>query len=210
MKLTQSKSKTMCLNAREILSKEKSSEVTLSRGIIILDTARQKYPKRNLAVVFDIDDTALLIDKKNMNNAKVMPTFRKLYECALALNYEVFFVTARPDNPSNRKWTVGQLKRYNFSRYKKLYMMPESYYRNHKNFSYYKYTKRKSIAKKYLIVLNVGDQWADIALLSNYRKNGQHTFIDVCNNTYSLDSWFFLLNTRKLDVSLYAIKLPSK
>lgn len=119
-----------------------------------------------MAIVFDIDDTAILT-----RNSKPLQTFQKFYNLAVQLKFNIFFITARVMKPENIKYTQQQLIKF-FPKYNRLYMMPvlEMYERS--NWSYYKYNCRKDIVNKgFNIVLNFGDVLHDLSLSPEFMRN---------------------------------------
>ena len=121
--------------------------------------------------VFDIDDT-LCTDK----NDPIKPVIDALYHCN-KLKIPVYLLTARPNDPYNRKLTVEWLDNNNIiakTNYKKLIMMPVIL-RNQldlsgdfkKITSTFKADERRKIGH---IIANFGDQPSD-EIISPYTKN---------------------------------------
>jgi acid phosphatase len=130
-----------------------------------------------LAVVFDIDETSLSnyeillsldfafvgsLLKPELEKAKdpaVMPTL-KLYEFAKKNGVAMFFITGRRE--TMRAATEENLKKVGYTEWVKLYMKPDDYAKD--SVIPYKSGSRKSIADEgYSIVVNIGDQWSDLA-----------------------------------------------
>lgn len=142
----------------------------------IEDNNRHKKPKK-LAVVFDIDETTLSNYEilKSINFAfksdllepeiekgqdpAINPTL-KLFNFAKDNDVAVFFVTGRRERL--RASTVKNLKDVGYTEYVKLYMKPNDYRRG--SVIPYKSETRESIEREgYTIVVNIGDQWSDLA-----------------------------------------------
>ena len=133
--------------------------------------------KNKLAIVFDIDETCLsnykslksldfgfqadslvpLLEKAD--DPAIEPTL-KLYKYAKQNGVTVFFITGRPEGL--RLITEANLKKAGFSEWEKLFLKPEKY--EQKSVIPYKSGARKSIEEEgYTIVVNIGDQWSDLA-----------------------------------------------
>lgn len=113
------------------------------------------------AIVLDIDGTVL----RNYDNnvAKCVVGFRYFVEACFRGGIHIFFVTARPDTPSNREWTVNQLKSCGFWQFvvpsRGLYMRDEG-----EDTGPFKLESRQDIRKRgYTILLSIGDQFLDLA-----------------------------------------------
>lgn len=133
-------------------------------------------PKK-LAIVFDIDETSLsnykslveldfgfdkdlLLPKiEEAEDSAIAPTLR-LYKIAREKGVSVFFITGRPERI--RVVTEANLKTVGFSEWTKLFLKPDNY--DQKSVIPYKSGVRKSIEDEgYEIVVNIGDQWSDLA-----------------------------------------------
>lgn len=133
----------------------------------------------NLAVVFDIDETSLSNWDEIQSLLLVMslgaevkvglsesdpplqPTL-DLYRLARQNGYQVFFITGRSDTPENRRITEENLRKAGYSNWKALYLKPVTY--NQPSVVPYKSGVRKKITESgFRIVLNVGDQYSDLA-----------------------------------------------
>jgi acid phosphatase len=142
-------------------------------------TQQKQHPQEKLAIVFDIDETALssydrmrtlnfggTLDEINRSiaeetNAPVIPATLALYKQALKEHVHVFFITGRYDTPLLRKNTVQNLRAAGFEQYDGLMMKPTDY--NQYSVSTYKTAMRKKITDQgYHIVLNIGDQMSDL------------------------------------------------
>lgn len=109
------------------------------------------------AIVLDIDDTALIgADDKQRTHGPVW----EFYQKAIELKVAVFFVTARSESyAGNRKSTEDQLKQCGYSVYERLLMAD----RYTTQFGGIKKKHRQTIADEhYRILVNAGDQWADL------------------------------------------------
>lgn len=141
--------------------------------------AQQQNSKEKLAIVLDIDETALsnydytmrklnfggtlgeidsLIDE---GKSTVIPGTLALYKQAQAEHVHVFFVTGRKDTSVLRKSTIQNLQAMGFDQYDGLMMKPVNYHAP--SVSTYKTAMRKKITDQgYHIVLNIGDQMSDL------------------------------------------------
>lgn len=107
-------------------------------------------------VVFDIDGTVLL--NQEGGATKCVVPFRRLLEACNANGIQVFYVTARTDTPSNRRYTVRQLEKCGVENMADLYMRPAN-----SSYTLYKYAARRHIEKDgHTILLAVGDQMPDV------------------------------------------------
>lgn len=126
-----------------------------------LETMRTEWPWSKLAVVFDIDDTAVPVHLQHS-----LPEFKKLYHLAKQNRYAVFFVTARPDIPGNYQRTLEQLCHEGFHDLDGLFVMPPDHLQMPNWSLYKKYIRDHEITGKgFHVVLNCGDAWADLFLL---------------------------------------------
>lgn len=137
---------------------------------------RLKQPKK-LAVVFDIDETALTNydDMRHLNfggtedNKEILeadahdpaiPYSRTLYTFAKSHGVSVFFITGRRERL--RKPTITNLTQDGYTQWAGLFMKPNTY--NKPSVVPYKVAMRKKIIKMgYDIVFNLGDQESDLA-----------------------------------------------
>jgi acid phosphatase len=132
---------------------------------------------RKLAVVFDIDETSLSnyeillsldfafvasLLKPELEKAKdpaVRPTL-KLYQFAIENGVAIFFITGRSE--TLRAVTEKNLKKVGYTEWMKLFMKPDDYDKD--SVIPYKSASRKSIEDGgYFIIVNIGDQWSDLA-----------------------------------------------
>lgn len=128
-----------------------------------LANARKTYPEAKLAIVLDIDDTVLKAD--GYKRQQVLAQMKHLFEMARKLKYDVFFITARPDEGTNFSFTKQQLQRTGFGDFKQLFLMPPKL-REKGQFSAFKYLVRHKIEQEgYRIVLNCGDSYHDLLVL---------------------------------------------
>jgi len=174
----------------EILAQMRTTSDALVWALAYLGAMRRLVPKP--AVVLDIDGTVL----KNYDNdvAKCVVGFRPFVQACSWAGIAVFIVTARPDAPYNRQWTVNQLKACGLWDYivpkDGLYMRQES-----EDTGPFKFNSREEIrGRGYTILLSVGDQFLDLA-----RKQPKG---DLDNHTV----WVGSLG----DNGSLAIKLPSE
>jgi predicted secreted acid phosphatase len=73
---------------------------------------------------------------------------------------EVFFVTGRYEDPSERNATEANLRREGYDTWSRLYLRPESTRMD--EVSTYKGYSRKDIEKTHKIIANLGDQYSDL------------------------------------------------
>ena len=108
------------------------------------------------AIVLDIDGTVLIND--NDGPARCVLHFQALVRACTRHSIDVFCVTARPDERSNRLYTERQLEKCGISPVAKVYMRPPS-----SEYAAYKFRARQNIVGNgYTILLTVGDQFADV------------------------------------------------
>lgn len=108
------------------------------------------------AVCFDIDGT-VLINMKN-GRTKCQNYMKLLVDACAQAGISIFYVTARPDEPENRKYTEKQLRSCGLDLHHTLYMMPAR-----AEYGNYKWHCRRNIESAgYTILLSVGDQFADL------------------------------------------------
>lgn len=142
----------------EILARMNTIPDALAWALAYLGAMRRLVPKP--AIVLDIDGTVL----KNYDNdvAKCVVGFRPFVQACAVAGIAVFIVTARPDMPTNREWTVQQLKSCDLWRFvvpNGLYMRKES-----EDTAQFKFNSREAVRKSgYTILLSVGDQFFDLA-----------------------------------------------
>ena len=118
------------------------------------DQQRRQSARRPLAIVLDIDETALLNKGKRVyRNVYVYAFYRHM----LRLNVAVFFVTAR--STKYRHHTENQLARLGYDRYEELFLMPPRL-RDPARFK--RNVRRMLIQRGYHIFANLGDQWTDM------------------------------------------------
>jgi acid phosphatase len=139
---------------------------------------QKQNSKEKLAVVFDIDETALsnydymqklhfggtydeinaLID---LGKSPAIPATLALYQQAEKAKLHVFFITGRIDTTETRKNTADNLHTAGFDKYDGLFLKPVNYHEP--SVSTYKTATRKKITDQgYHIVLNIGDQMSDL------------------------------------------------
>ena len=143
------------------------------------------------AVCFDIDGTVLI----NMEDGrtKCQNHMKLLVDACQRANIAVFYVTARPDEPDNRKYTEKQLSSCGLDKHQELYMMP-----SRAEYDHYKWKCRRNIESDgYTILLSIGDQFADVTK-NNVTKNKPH-LKDDCFYAGCIG-----------DNRTFAIKLPSE
>jgi len=110
----------------------------------------------NPCVVLDIDGTILLNVEGGVT--KCVVHFSALCQSCKLHNIAIFCITARPEDPENRAYTVRQLE--------KCKVDPVHLYMREPKVDYvaYKYKARKDITSQtYSILLCIGDQFADLS-----------------------------------------------
>jgi predicted secreted acid phosphatase len=156
----------------------KEIEQKLADAIPYLELQLQHPRANRLAIVFDIDETALsnFKDMERLSftrnvialtgavmqaNAEVIPSVLALYQYALAKKIAVFFISSRPNTPEFVDITVKNLKRVGYDNWTEIYLKPIN--REELSVQEFKTTTRRNISLLgYDIVLNVGDQEADL------------------------------------------------
>jgi predicted secreted acid phosphatase len=170
----------------------------------LMDMLRGVNPSTS-AVVFDIDETILINDKKidACYHARPNPGMMKIYRLCLRLQIAVYFVTARPLSDDNYDWTTKQLQCIGAGKYCELHMCPESYRASPAKVSEFKKKARARISRKSgrQIVLNAGDQWTDTLQMSSNKE--VNAFISKDNRSY----WLFQPLDREV---LWQLKLPDR
>lgn len=144
----------------------------------VIAQQKTQNSKEKLAVVFDIDETALsnYDDMQKLHfggtydeikasialgKLPAIPATLALYQQAKKANLYVFFITGRKDSAELRKNTADNLHAVGFDKYDGLFLKPVNY--NEPTVSTYKTDARKKITDQgYHIVLNIGDQMSDL------------------------------------------------
>lgn len=186
-----------------ILGKSKKPDPVMFWAETYLNNMRKEWPKtKNLAVVMDIDDTALTGTPQKFN-----PHILEVYKLAKKLGYSLFFVTARPLFKDNYHYTVDQLKKNGFHDFQGLFLMDNyDQYAKYGTYSHYKSEARKKIYDAgYDIVLNIGDTWDDIMLQSPFVSDHGHTQKNKHLQSIPQNNYVIL---KPVDVSWMAIKMP--
>lgn len=143
-----------------------------------LDTQLRYARKGRLAIVLEIDETALsnypslenmqftqnpqaLAGAYMRGQALPMAPILSLYDYALSQNMAVFFVSSRPNTPEMLEATVRNLKAAGFNQWQELILMPVESQKL--NIADYKTHARRHISSQgYEILVNVGSQEADL------------------------------------------------
>lgn len=133
--------------------------------------------QEKLAVVFDIDETSLsnyaillsldfafvgslLVPQLEKAEDPAIDPILKLYRFASDNDIAIFFITGRKE--TLRTATEKNLKDAGFTQWDKLFMKPDNYEKE--SVIPYKSSSRKSIEEEgYTIIVNIGDQWSDLA-----------------------------------------------
>jgi predicted secreted acid phosphatase len=128
------------------------------------------------AIVLDIDETSLsnyqdmvklnfggtlkeIIDNEDKGSDPAIQTTLTLYQFARAHNVAVFFVTGRFEY--ERKATETNLEKAGYKHWDKLVLREGKY--THATAAEYKAAIRKQLAANYDILINMGDQYSDLA-----------------------------------------------
>ena len=102
--------------------------------------SRDELRDRPATVVFDIDDTLLRANDGSMPRINLTI---KLLHAAQRRGYNVEIVTARPEFPSNRAWTMEQLRARGIRvPESKVHLYDE---KRHRSVSHYKSTRRRAM-----------------------------------------------------------------
>ncbi|MGB8473461.1 MAG: HAD family acid phosphatase [Candidatus Acidiferrum sp.] len=135
-------------------------------------------PKEKLAIVLDIDETALsnwpvetLDDFAYIPNdqqwcvslhcARAIAATLRIFHEAEKLKVAVFFITGRPE--AQRKDTEINLHIEQYDHWEKLYLRPVNHPANQSVADYKSGIRAEILSQGYRIVLNVGDQMSDLA-----------------------------------------------
>ncbi len=151
-------------------------ESEIENGIRFLDHRLSEPHQHRLAVVLDIDETAVsnydVIEKSNFGHLSfavdkkivhghytAISATHRLYDFARTHDVAVFFVTGRPEKYHHS--TEKNLNEAGYPQWDGLFLRPNSYHL--KSISNYKKAARQKITQQgYEIVLNVGDQTSDL------------------------------------------------
>ncbi|MFO1257662.1 MAG: HAD family acid phosphatase [Gammaproteobacteria bacterium] len=143
-----------------------------------LDHRIQNQQNEKLAIVLDIDETALSYYddlKRNaftgnseaaaaaymLANGKAIEPILNLYQYAIQQKVDVFFITGRPATPEITNATTQNLRAAGYNSWAKLYLRPIE--NDTMSISDYKTRARKEISNLgYTIILNIGDQEVDL------------------------------------------------
>lgn len=136
-----------------------------------------KNNKQKLAIVLDLDETSLsnyqlmqqddfssthaaIIKRLKAPNHPAIPETLALYKFAEQHGVAVFFITGRGNDL--RKFTDAELKRAGYTHWNQLFMHSTTD-PDHSVIAYKSSVRKKITAMGYDIVLNVGDQYSDLA-----------------------------------------------
>jgi len=134
-------------------------------------------PGDKLAVVFDIDETALSNWAVELHDdfgyipadsnscivfrcGKAIPSTLRIFREAKKDKVAVFFITGRPEG--QRADTAANLQAEGYDSWEELYLRPEDRPKDQTVSQYKSGDRAKIVAKGYRIVLNVGDQMSDL------------------------------------------------
>ncbi len=141
------------------------------------DEVKGQPTGRKLAIVLDIDETALTNYCEEVREdfgyipdrydawtvspeaAMAIGSTNSLFLAAQSLGVDVFFITGRPE--SQRYATVRNLEKVGYRNWKNLSMKQPGV--TYASTSAYKAAERKKITEQgYTLILNMGDQWSDL------------------------------------------------
>jgi cell wall-associated NlpC family hydrolase len=162
---------------RDITSEMQKAQLLLQQAV------KNNTAKKKLAIVLDIDETALSNLKKiralyniaggfggsiskqqlnTINETKTCPAIQatlNLYKYAIKNNVSVFFVSERRD--TDRNITIRNLRQVGYTKWAHLYTRQPNQY-NTPTASYKTDIRKNIVKQKYDIVLNIGDQGSDL------------------------------------------------
>lgn len=142
-----------------------------------LERQAQHPRAQRLAIVLDIDDTALsnyddlvrlhftrnpqaLAGAYMLGGSPAIEPILALYQHALEKNISIFFISERPHTPEIVAMTSHNLKHAGFDQWEELILKPLD---NNQSHSEFKLDMRKRITRLgFDIILNIGDQEADL------------------------------------------------
>lgn len=152
-------------------------EQALNEAKNYLERQTQTTHGRPLAIVLDIDETALsnypdlerLYFTRNVQaltgaymlaTAQAIPPVLELYQKAIEHDIAVFFISERPNTPEIISVTANNLRHAGFEHWQELILKPLD---NDSSIQEFKTKARRHIALQgYDIILNIGDQSADL------------------------------------------------
>jgi acid phosphatase len=154
----------------------KDLDVEADRAIAFLQARTHRRDNEKLALVLDIDETALSnwdemsganleYDGKAFNawiasaQAPAIPGTLRLYNEAQRLGVRIFFLTGRSE--AQRASTETNLRLHGFSTWQQLIMRKPGQTKT-TALAYKSAERAKIAADGYRIILNVGDQWSDL------------------------------------------------
>ena len=112
-----------------------------------------------VCVVWDIDQTLLISMEDEADTVLRHPQMYEVYMYAQKLGYKTFIVTARPDTPSNRAFTVKELHSKGFYNWDGLYLIPDD---DNVDVGEWKTRIRRELGKQYVVCASVGDNDWDL------------------------------------------------
>lgn len=141
-----------------------------------LDRQLQQPRHNRLAIVLDIDETALsnfrnferlsfthnisaLTGALMVGNSEAIPAVLAFYQYAIAKKVAVFFISSRPSTPEFLDVTAQNLKKVGYAQWEGLILKPID--KDEISIAEFKMNTRRRLALSYDIVLNIGDQDAD-------------------------------------------------
>lgn len=145
-------------------------------------------PERHVAVVLDIDDTALFTDPLTGRDSQVAGLYRRLYAPLVNAGVKVVFVTARQYSEQNMAMTQSALYATGFVHFHSLFMMPSHYARSEDGVAKYKTYVREFLpdGAGLTVVANVGNTWQDLLAPVSMHKPRERGYTDDRGCYYGL------------------------
>lgn len=155
---------------------QKDLDLQANRAIAFLRKRSEHHgPSERLALVLDIDETTLSnweemsaanfeYSSKDFNawvesaQAPAVPGTLRIFKAAQELGVRIIFITGRAG--SQRAATESNLRLRGFDQWEQLILRAPD--QQKLTAEQYKSAERGMIAKKFRIILNVGDQWSDL------------------------------------------------
>lgn len=150
-------------------------------------------------LIFDIDET--VIEEKNRDEVLIKPV-ANLYKKYRDKGVHVYFVTARPDVPGNKKETEKMLKRLGLHGYQDLFLMGKEFTGSREySVNKFKFTRRKEILEKCgHVMARIGDMpWDSLPPPSTFK--GETALLKEIKN----EQCFIIFHPNLPEVS---VKLP--
>ena len=155
------------------------------------------------AAIFDIDETLILNveDDGYKVNRPVYDVVRFLQK----KNVPIFVVTARRKSKASAAYAIDQLCTF-YSGLSGLYMVNKEH-DDDDSASIFKFRSRRRVMHKgYTIVLNAGDNWSDLGLMTKYKHHAVH---ETWKKDYPSRNHHYLLQMVE-ETSRLSWKVPNK